>query len=475
MFRNVANIFLGTVITQGSTILLYMVLARLLVVDDFATFRQLFLILAILTAISFSALPTSLLYFSGRSDSDNEKKQYLYLIFILTLAISSLVSISLFGLSEVFSRLFNNNLLNNVLPWFSLSIFGVLAISLMPSVLLVLDKTNMQVYLGAFVSIFVNLPCMTIAYYGATLEQIVQLLSTLYLSVGIFLSLFLAYAIRDIEHDSSSLKHKAKEVLAYSWPLLAASGLSILGLKVDHILISTILGITVYGLYSVGAFEIPVFNILQNSVTSVLIPKVTSYLKQQRYHDAMDIWSIAAKRTAWVTFPLASIFILHAEEIVTLLFGQQYRRAAPIFAIFASLVFVRVVSFGMVLRALGKTRLELLTTCTYVISGILGGYIVTSYFGSLGAATWVVVNTMLLAIILSVLSARCSDQKINIFAVYPKQEFFISLFLLIGVTLVNNLFDVSKQNVYLTMCVNTAALVILWGVAIRRYLNEKTT
>jgi O-antigen/teichoic acid export membrane protein len=189
----------------------------------------------------------------------------------------------------------------------------------------------------------------------------------------------------------------------------------------------------------------------------------------------MDIWSIAAKRTAWVTFPLASIFILHAEEIVTLLFGQQYRQAAPIFAIFTSLVFVRVVSFGMVLRALGKTRLELLTTCAYVISGIFGGYLVTSYFGSLGAATWVVVNTILLAIILSVLSARYSDQKINIFSVYPKKEFFISLFLLISVTLINNLFDVSKQNVYLTMFVNTAALVILWGVAIRFYLNEKTT
>ena len=129
----------------------------------------------------------------------------------------------------------------------------------------------------------------------------------------------------------------------------------------------------------------------------------------------------------------------------------------------------------MVLRALGKTRLELLTTCAYVISGIFGGYLVTSYFGSLGAATWVVVNTILLAIILSVLSARYSDQKINIFSVYPKKEFFISLFLLISVTLINNLFDVSKQNVYLTMFVNTAALVILWGVAIRFYLNEKTT
>ena len=73
MLKKVVNIFLGTVITQGSTILLYMVLARLLPVDDFATFRQLFLILGILTAVSFSALPTSLLYFTGRADSDGEK------------------------------------------------------------------------------------------------------------------------------------------------------------------------------------------------------------------------------------------------------------------------------------------------------------------------------------------------------------------------------------------------------------------
>lgn len=475
MLKNVVNIFLGTVITQGSTILLYVVLARLLVVDDFGTFRQLFLMLAILTAISFSALPTSLLYFAGRSESDSEKKQYLYLIFLLTIAIATLMSISLIGLSEPISMLFNNSLLSNLLPQFSMSAFGVLAVSLMPSVLLILDKTNMQIYLGVFVSIFVTTPCMVIAYFGASLEQIVQLLSSLYLLVGVLLAMLLVYAIRNIDCDFMTLKDKVKQVLSYSWPLLVASGLSILGLKVDHVLISTLLGITAYGLYSVGAFEIPVFNILQNSVTSVLIPKVTSYLKQQRYDDAMSIWTIAAKRTAWVTFPVASIFILHAEEIVTLLFGQQYQQAAPIFAIFTTLVFIRVISFGMALRTLGKTKLELAATLLYVCSGLLGGYLITSQFGSKGAATWVVVNTILLALTLSVLSARCSDNKIDILAVYPRAELMISLTSLFGLAAVNEVFDRHNLNIYLTVIVNMAILLILWGVAIRYYLNEKTT
>ncbi len=129
----------------------------------------------------------------------------------------------------------------------------------------------------------------------------------------------------------------------------------------------------------------------------------------------------------------------------------------------------------MALRTLGKTKLELAATLLYVCSGLLGGYFITSQFGSKGAATWVVVNTILLALTLSVLSARCSDNKIDILAVYPRAELMISLTSLFGLAVVNEVFDRHNLNIYLTVIVNMAILLILWGVAIRYYLNEKTT
>ena len=474
MFKKVVNIFLGTVITQGSTILLYMVLARLLPVDDFATFRQLFLILSILTAVSFSALPTSLLYFTGRASSGEERTQYLYLTAVLTVAISIALSISLYFSSGWIAVLFNNVLLNDVLRWFAFSVIGILTISMMPSALLVLNKTHLQVYLAASIGLTTTIPCITLAYYGADLARIVQLLASIYLLIGLLLTCALVYVTRHVNRSLSSLKDKAIQVAIYSWPLLAASGLSIVGLKIDHLFISSLLGITAYGLYSVGAFEIPVFNILQNSVTSVLIPTVTAHLKRSRYHDASQLWSMAAKRTAWITFPLASIFILYAEVIVRFLFGDQYLHAAPIFAIFTSLVYVRVLSFGMALRALGKTKLELVTTFFYLCTGALGGYLITAHFGAVGTAIWVVINTLCLACGLSLLTLRCSGNEINIFAIYPKKELFFSISLLIGMGAINEIMTNNMQTFHLIVLINIGLLFVIWGALIKYVFDEKT-
>ena len=150
--------------------------------------------------------------------------------------------------------------------------------------------------------------------------------------------------------------------------------MSIVGLKVDHLMISGVLGITAYGIYSVGAFEVPIFSLAQNSVTSVLIPLVTEKLKQLDYREAKKIWSRAIDRTAWFTFPVATILILHAEDFVVLLFGPHYHDSAEVFGVFTAMVYVRVITFGMALRSLGKTRLELLAALIYLIFGVIGGY-----------------------------------------------------------------------------------------------------
>ena len=85
--RDVSLVFFSALITQGSILILYIFLARALSIEEFATFRQLFLLQAILSGIFFAALPTCLLYFSGRANSQDEKKTYLQVVVYLTLSL----------------------------------------------------------------------------------------------------------------------------------------------------------------------------------------------------------------------------------------------------------------------------------------------------------------------------------------------------------------------------------------------------
>ena len=148
MLRKVISVFSASLIIQCANLILYMVLARALSVEDFASFRQLFLIHAILNAVSFSALPTCLLYFSGRAENFNERMEYIYSICIVTFVVSIGLTLFLYLGSDALATLFNNAALGSIIPCFSVASVGVIFIILMPSVLIVLDRTKMQIIIA---------------------------------------------------------------------------------------------------------------------------------------------------------------------------------------------------------------------------------------------------------------------------------------------------------------------------------------
>ena len=113
-----------------------------------------------------------------------------------------------------------------------------------------------------------------------------QLIAGLYFFVGLVLCI-LMFTIYSAGLDLNLNLRSNLSSFLYSWPLLMASSLSIVGLKADHVVVASVLGTLAYAIYSVGAFEIPVFNLLQNSVTSVLIPKITELLKANDFEQAV--------------------------------------------------------------------------------------------------------------------------------------------------------------------------------------------
>ncbi len=467
MLRKVISVFSASLIIQCANLILYMVLARALSVEDFASFRQLFLIHAILNALSFSALPTCLLYFSGRAENFIERMEYINSICIVTFGVSISLTLFLYLGTDTLAILFNNIVLVSIIPYFSIASLGVVFIILMPSVLIVLDRAKMQIIAALGSALAITVPTIIVALNEQPLVEIVKVMSIMYFLVGIIFVTLILYLCGALGRKIIPQKEKIFSILLYSCPLLVASGLSILGLKIDHLLISGILGVTAYGIYSVGAFEIPIFSLAQNSVTSVLIPLVTEKLKKADYDGARRIWSQAVTRTAWFTFPAATILILHADDFVILLFGANYEDSAVIFAIFSALVYVRVVTFGMALRALGKTHLELFAALIYLVFGAIGAYFVISSHGLIGAAAWVLINTVLMAIILSLLTYKITNGELNLFRLYPKLELTISVIALLMCGSLQKHIHLTVDNI-LAEVISTVILVLsIWALYFR--------
>lgn len=472
--RNASLIFFSALISQSSILILYVILARILSIEDFATFRQLFLLQAILSGVFFGALPTCLLYFSGRTDSEDEKKRYLQVVVALTIATALLLSILMFFSRDSISVIFSNEQIKEVLPYFSLSPLGILMIALMPSCHVAMDRVAIQPYLASLVAAFVAIPCMVIAFGGATLIEIVRLISILYFMVGVGLSLLMLLIYGAVTNVASDIWPKVKQVSIYAWPLLAASAISIVALKIDHLIIASLLGTFAYGLYSVGAFEIPIFNILQNSVTSVLMPKITTLIKENSFEDASNLWCTAAHRTASFTFPIALILMVNSDEIISLLFGEKYKDASIVFMLFNSLAFARVITFGMALRALNKNHIELAITLIYLIFGLLGSYYTASVFGLNGVALWVLLNIVLLSILLSVFTHRLTNGRLVLWNIYPIKHLILALMLFVFVLLIED--DTTRifQVPWLVASVHCAVIAISWLLFLRVFYREKS-
>lgn len=472
--RNVSLIFLGVLITQGSILILYVILARILSIEDFATFRQLFLLQAILSGIFFGALPTCLLYFSGCTDSEDEKKRYLQVVVALTIAAALLLSILMFFARDSISVAFNNEQMKEVLPYFSLSPLGILMIALMPSCHVAVDRVAMQPYLAGLIAAFIVIPCIVIASIGATLIEIVWLISVLYLTVGVGLSLLTLLIYGAVTNKASDIRSKIRQVLVYAWPLLAASAISIVGLKIDHLIIASLLGTFAYGLYSVGAFEIPIFNILQNSVTSVLMPKITTLIKENSFEDASNLWRTAAHRTASFTFPIALILMVNSDEIISLLFGDKYKDASIVFILFNSLAFARVITFGMALRALNKNHIELMITLIYLICGLLGSYCMAGAFGMNGAAVWVIVNTIFMSVLLSISTHRLTTGRLALWKVYPFKHLILALMLFVLTCLTEDRAIRAFGESWLVSVFHGILIILCWLIFLRHFYREKS-
>lgn len=470
MFKKIIHVFVGTSIIQGGNILLYIVLARVLSIVDFATYRQLFLFQAIVIAIVFSSIPSALLYFTGRSSSRVVQKSYIRTIEAFTLVMGLVIAIILIMLNEQFAAVFNNYALESLLPFFSIVPLCAMYIGLLSPILISQDITNKQFKYSLIISLVKVLPAIVISLAGGSLDDIVIGVVVSMVCSCIIISYVIRAHIGTISRNNLHTRLFLKKLIIFISPLLIASTLSVLGLKVDHLIVSSLLGVVAYGIYAVGSFEIPIFQLIQNSAGSVLLPKVSDSIKKNDYNRAEKEWSDVARKTSILTLPIAGYFILESEFIIKILFGIKYIDAHTIFSIFCALAFVRILSFSTAIRAMGKTKYEMVLTLVYLCMGIAGGYLSAKYYDSNVVALWVLINTIIYSIMISKTTSKLTGGKIKIFRVYPWRSVLLSVFIISFVILLKSQSQTVYQYGYIiSFLISLVLMIILWLISKRKY------
>lgn len=209
--------------------------------------------------------------------------------------------------------------------------------------------------------------------------------------------------------SSMSLK---KELLSYSWPLLISSQIFQLILWTDTIFIGYFTNATETGIYNAALPTAQLLFILPYALTALLIP-ILSELKTEREKEFQATYKIVTKWILLTNIVPFTLLIIYSEEIISILFGDQYIRATVpliILSVGYLLNYITLTSMN-VLMLFKKTKTLFKISLIGLIISILLNLTLIPLYGINGAAISTAVAYIIMGILIFILSYNLT--KIN--------------------------------------------------------------
>lgn len=347
------SLALGDSVNTGLTALLAVVLTRLLTKDDYGTYRQLLLVYTLLTATFGSHLAESLLYFVPRSDAA-DRSRWLGQTAWLSIGIGLLVTACILLSAELWGRWTGNPRLAPLLRVFAAFPVADRVVRMISPALLSQDRPRtaavFTITAGMVRVVTTVLPCVL----GASLVVILASLSVAWFGVATLGLLALAASTRIDPALPKSEGVRAQ--FRYVAPLVAAWILATLHEQLGQLVAASVLTTADFAEFAVGAVPIPLVGIWTASIASAMLPDLVRLSLSGAKGAMLPLWRRGIRKGALVVFPVAAIALVVPDHLIHALYGRAYLRATIPFVIFALALPARVTNYGVLFRAVGRTR-----------------------------------------------------------------------------------------------------------------------
>lgn len=192
-----------------------------------------------------------------------------------------------------------------------------------------------------------------------------------------------------------------KELLSFSWPVIAASSIAEIRRKTDIFLLAYFLSTSQVGLYS-AAF--PIATLLAIPICSfdtILLPVASDLYSQGKINEIRHLYTVTAKWLFYFAFPLFLVFFFLPENILLFLFGVQYINASTSLKIL-SIGYIGVILIAprnQIILAMGRSKIIFLLAGIGAGSNVILNLILIPYFGINGAALATSISLILMALV----------------------------------------------------------------------------
>ena len=387
------------------------ILARVLTIDHYATYRQTLLAYVFISPLLILGLPEVLYYFLP---IEKDRARGVLRENLLLLGIMGVVfSLFLFcGGNRLLAWRFGNPALARTLLIFApYSLFMLPAVAL-DSCMLARDKV-------AQVAIFNVLSRVVLLVIVIAAALIWRTSTATMIAVVISAAVTLAPAVALMYSATKGTRSEiswagAKAQLKLSVPLALAGMVAMLSEHIDKVIVSSMCNLREVAVYMNGAIELPLINVVTASAMCVVLPDLTTCFKDGRLNDLLVLWRRTAEKCLVILAPAMAFVLVLAPELMTVLFSSKYTESAYPLRIYSLMLPLRATQLATLFIATGRSGFVTVAATIGLIINVVLSILFVSWMGPAGAAWATVISIYAMRICAfvvmgSVLKCRLTD------------------------------------------------------------------
>ncbi len=198
--------------------------------------------------------------------------------------------------------------------------------------------------------------------------------------------------------------------LVYAAPFGAAILFSIPQQYAHQFMVSSTVSPALFALYAVGCFQLPLVDLLYTPTSEVLMVRIGELEKSGQLREAAAAFREASARLAYAFLPLAAFLFAAAPEFIAAVFGEKFLAAVPIFRICLVGIPLAVLPMDGTLRARNLTRHIFLSYVLKAAVTVPLVYFGVNRFGMIGGiSAWAIAELVGKGTLLAKVPAALSD------------------------------------------------------------------
>ena len=391
MGRDAVRLTIAKVFTMVIGLVTAMLLSHFRTLEEYGSFSQVQTVVNLVVALFVLGLPNSVSYFLVRAETGDEKREFLSNYLTLSTAISLVVGVLIYLATPLIERYYDNAYLSTLafvfalLPWVNITFGGF------DNIMVVYHRTRLLMVFKIIMSVFLLMPILIVEWLGWTFHTYMILYLGVQAAFAVAIYVIVAQASGGVRPRISGTL--LKRVLVFSVPLGLASVVGTWNIELGKLVVGRLMTTDALAIYSNASRELPI-TLITASMTAVLMPRIVHRAKEARYGDAVGLWGDATVISYYVVCFFAAACIVAAPQMMAFLYSDKYLPGVPVFQVYGVVLLMRTTYFGMILNAIGKTKLVFASSVLALVLNVALSIPFFYLFGMIGPAIAALVSIM---------------------------------------------------------------------------------